>query len=140
MKMKLIWTGESNFGGLDTTISILHIEPDDFWRNRYEIHKQLVRSANILKSLTPDQRAALVSKVKKAMAIMHDEVEEWLPDALSMDKDGATLRVEFNMLAAEIDQEVSILEQLTSFDIEKTVRNTKQALAELKEVDDLNKQ
>jgi hypothetical protein len=134
-----VWTDESEFGGLRTTLTVLHIEPDDFWRNRYDIHKRLVRSAEILKSFTPDQRAALVSKIKKAMAIMHDEVEEWLPDALSMDKDGATLRVEFNMLAAEIDQEVSVLDQLTSFDIENTVKNTKQALAELKEVN-LNKE
>lgn len=120
-----------DFDGTETTITVMMISPKDFWESRHELHQKMKVSLEVYESMSSEARAALVSKIQRAMAIMHDQVEEWLPDALSMDETGKNIRVEFNFLAAEIDKEIQLLDQATSFDIKNTVEKTKSALAEI---------
>ena len=134
--MKILSSDSFIFDGVDTKVISMKIDPDDFWNSRFEIHEKLSTSAEIIDSMSSEQQAALVSKIKRAMAIMHDQVPDWLPDALSMSEDGSTIRVEFNFLAAEIDREVAALDQVTSFDIQSTIENTKKTLNELQSLDD----
>jgi hypothetical protein len=134
MKMKAKMHGDPiflEFDGTDTTISVMTISPKDFWDSRHELHEKMVKSMEVYNSMNEETRLALISKIQRAMAIMHDQVEEWLPDSLSMDETGNNIRVEFNFLAAEIDKEIQLLDQATSFDIRNTVEKTKSALAEL---------
>lgn len=119
------------FDGTETTVSLMTISPKDFWDSRHELHQKMMNSMEVYEAMGNETRSALISKIQRAMAIMHDQVEDWLPDSLSMDETGKNIRVEFNFLAAEIDKEIQLLDQATSFDIKNTVEKTKNALAEI---------
>lgn len=118
-------TEHYQFDGTPTDVSVMKITAKDFWDARHELHEKMMKSMEVFENMTSEERIALVSKIKRAMAVMHDQVEEWLPDALTMDETGENIRVEFNFLAAEIDKEIQIIEQATSFDIAEVTEKTK---------------
>ena len=88
------------FDGTETTVSLMTISPKDFWDSRHELHQKMMNSMEVYEAMGNETRSALISKIQRAMAIMHDQVEDWLPDSLSMDETGKNIRVEFNFLAA----------------------------------------
>ena len=116
------------------SLTFTQIEPKGFWEERHELHRGKMASAEVWKNMGEPERAALISKMKKAMAVMHDNVKEWIPDALEMDKTGHVVSVNFNFLAAEIETEVNLLAQATSFEIEETKRKTGELAAEVQEI------
>ena len=121
------------FDGTETFVSVLNITARDFWDARHELHDRMATSMEVYSMMTAEERQALVSKIKRAMALMHDQVDEWLPDALTMSETGENIRVEFNFLAAEIDKEIDAIEHATSFDIRNVVEGTTGMLAEFNE-------
>lgn len=123
------------FDGTETFVSVLNITAKDFWDARHDLHDKMANSMEIYSMMNSEERQALVSKIKRAMALMHDQVDEWLPDALTMSETGENIRVEFNFLAAEIDKEVDAIEYATSFDIKNVVEGTTGILADLYESD-----
>lgn len=110
--------------GVKAEVSAFNVEPKVFWDKREDLHKAQQESMEVWEKMTEEQQEALKSKTKKALAIMHDNVEHWLPDALSLDKTGDTLRIELFMLAAEVDAEVHLLAQTTSFEMAETAKAT----------------
>lgn len=128
MAFKTLSTEVLSFDSTDTTVSVMSITAKDFWDARHELHEKMMKSMEVYEKMTADEKQALISKIKRAMAVMHDQVEEWLPDALTMSETGENIRVEFNFLAAEIDKEIQIIDQATSFDIKEVTEKTKDIL------------
>ena len=123
-------TGERVVASLTFT-SIL---PKGFWEERHVLHPGKMTSAGVRTGMSDTDRQALISKLQKAMAVMHDNVEEWIPDGVEMDKTGKVISVNFNFLAAEIETEVNLLAQATTFEIEDTKRKTSELAAEVEEL------
>jgi hypothetical protein len=130
MAFNVLSTDKHVFDGTDTTVSVMEISAKDFWDQRHELHEKMMKSMEVYENMTSEEKQALVSKIKRAMAVMHDQVEEWLPDALTMSETGENVRVEFNFLAAEIDKEIQIIDQATSFDIKEVTEKTVGILAD----------
>lgn len=125
---------QKQFEGVNATLTVMKVSPEKFWEARHFHHDQMVRSAEGYKNMSSEKRQALVRVVKRAIAGMHDQVEDWIPDALRFDEAGEALRVEFNILAADIDEEVRLLEEVTSFELAEAARHTEQSLKELEEL------
>ena len=128
IKKQVEYTTETD--SITADVSCFTILPKEFWDKRHELHEAQQKSMEAFKNMTTDEQLALISKVRKGMAIMHDNVEHWLPDAITMDKTGDLIRIEFNFLAAEIDAEVSLLSQATSFEVAETARKTAELISE----------
>lgn len=128
MGFKTLSTEVREFDNTETTVSVMSITAKDFWDARHELHEKMMKSMEVYEKMTPDEKTALVTKIKRAMAVMHDQVEEWLPDALTMSETGENIRVEFNFLAAEIDKEIQIIDQATSFDLKEVAVGTREIL------------
>ena len=88
MAFNTLSTEARNFDGTDTTVSVMSITAKDFWDARHELHEKMMKSMEVYEKMTPDEKQALISKIKRAMAVMHDQVVVWLPDALSMSETG----------------------------------------------------
>lgn len=128
MAFKTLSTEVIEIDNTETTVSVMSITAKDFWDARHELHEKMMKSMEVYEKMTADEKQALISKIKRAMAVMHDQVEEWLPDALTMSETGENIRVEFNFLAAEIDKEIQIIDQATSFDIKEVKEKTQSIL------------
>jgi hypothetical protein len=100
-------------------VSHLTVTHETFWDQRFELHEKVSNSGRIYENMTPEQRTALAERTRRGLAVMYDNVEAWLPDALALDETGQMIRVELNFMAAEIDKDVLLAEQATTFEIEE---------------------
>lgn len=119
---------------MSATIRFEQIEPHNFWEVRHQLHDQMVASMEVFEGMSDNEREALVNRVRQAIVVMHDQIDNWLPDALKMDSTGCSIRVELNFITAEIEADVRLLEQATSFQVKESVAGTKETLAELAEL------
>lgn len=128
-KMTTEWASPD--GEVTVRLHFQNYSPVEFFERRHELFDFQQKSIGAYSAMEQDERDALTAKVRRSIAVMHDQVEQWLPDGIEINKTGDSIRVEFTFLMAEIEAEAHVLNQATRFEIEETVKNTKKTLAEI---------
>lgn len=116
----------------DINIDVDIITPSLLWESRFKQFEKYVNSQEIFNSMSDDEQQAIISRLKRAVGVMHDTIDEWIPDALSLSNDGSCLRIEFNLVMSNIEIDVERKHKATSFRL-KEVRDEIESL--LKEDD-----
>lgn len=119
---------------VEAVLSQANLPASEFWEDRHALHELQKRSAEAYQAMSNEKREAIIKKLKRSMAVMHDNIDEWIPDSLRMEANGDTLRVELNFLAADLEVEMDLLSSKTSFEIEEAVRRTEEAMREMEEM------
>jgi hypothetical protein len=121
------------FFGVRADISVTEITPDSHWESRHDLYKKVKRSRGWYMSLDPEQRAALAEKVRGSLAVMVDKVDEWLPDAFVGDLVGETIRIELQLVLADIDSAVAKQRHSSSYNLNKMAAKVEAMLEEMDE-------
>lgn len=115
-----------DFAGMKTSIDLDAITPMMHWEARKALWEKDVRSkAMWYGAMTKGEREAVKERVLRAIEVMHDNVDVWLPHALSLDDLGASLLIEYSMTMTDIERDVAEAQLVTT-------RRVKEAAGELK--------
>ena len=74
-----------------------------------------------------EERDIIIEKVRRCMEVMYDYVDEWLPDAFSLNDLGTVLNIQLNLLVSDMEEDVVEIFKTTS-------GRRKEALRELKKI------
>jgi hypothetical protein len=99
----------------DVSVSLDAISPTMLWEGRFQEFNRVKKSHEIYNNMTEEQTSVLVERLKRAIAIMYDTVDDWVPDALSINDDGSCIKIDFNLVLTNIDIDVENKHKATTF-------------------------
>lgn len=121
--------------GLSATFEVQAFSPMLWWEARQETYRQLILSKETWELMSDEIRDALVERVKRAMEVSYDTVEDWLPTALSLD-DGSALNVNFVILMSSLQADADAALRTTSKTVERVRTGLKQMIDEMEQEDE----
>ena len=101
--------------GFDIDVILDVITPELLWEARFEEYQRHLYSKEIYSDMSLDEKNAIILRLKKAIGIMYDTVDDWLPDSLSLSEDGTCLRIEFNLILNKVEIDVDKMHKATTF-------------------------
>lgn len=106
------------------------ITPKEIWEQKDVWFAQVNQSREEWDKMSEDQREALSRMMKGAIERMYDRIDDWLPEALSVEG-GNYMDVQIKFLFTDIDKEIDRNEQATSFKIKAAAQQASEALREI---------
>lgn len=107
--------------------------PELHWEGRHETYKRVKRSEGFWMSLDEEARETLIEMVRGAIAVMYDNVEEWLPDAFTGETHGEAIKVELMLLMGDVDTEMARRIESSSMRRKEAAAALRESLKELHE-------
>jgi hypothetical protein len=101
--------------GFDIDVILDVITPELLWEARFEEYQRHLNSNKLYGEMSLDEKNAITLRLKKAIGIMYDTVDDWLPDSLSLSEDGTCLRIEFNLILNKVEIDVDRMHKATTF-------------------------
>ena len=125
-----------DLGLIQVDIDFSKMTPREYWDDRHEMFERIRSSVDFYESLSYDERIAINNKVRHALAIMHDNVESWIPDAFNLDDAGNRIKIELNLMVADIDKDIEDSQLATSFQLADAAEKLKKIIEEVSEEED----
>lgn len=119
--------------GID--VSVGELSPAVHWGNRFDLFQAIADSRELWVSLSEEERLVLIEKVRGSLAVMLDRVEEWLPDSFRGDHAGETLKIELNLIMADVDTSVATLINTSSTRFKESMSQLEFELEELESLE-----
>lgn len=110
--------------------------PKDIWENKNKWFEDTKKSREEWDKLPDENREAMISLVKNAIARMYDRVDEWVPESFEFNS-GNYIGCHFKILCTDIDKEIERAEAATSFQIAEATKETLDMVAEFDEGNDV---
>ncbi len=79
------------------------------------------------------QREATVQRIKRAIEVMHDNVEAWLPVSFSMDEVGSSLQIQYSLVVTDIENDEAEAALVTSHRLAEAGEELRNIIRELNE-------
>ena len=115
------------YGDFEVDVNLDAITPSMIWEGRHIEWKRKMESNAISDNFSYEERDIIIEKVRRCMEVMYDYVDEWLPDAFSLDDLGTVLNIQLNLLVSDMEEDVVEIFKTTS-------GRRKEALRELKKI------
>lgn len=116
--------------GFEIDIDLDIITPALLWESRFSEFERCHYSKGIYDSMSTDEKEAIIFRLKKAVGVMYDTVDEWLPDSLSLSEDGTCLRIEFNLVMNKVELDVERKNKATTFKLREVRKEIESLLEE----------
>ena len=110
----------SNTSNYDVTIDSEKLSLEDIWNRRTQWTDDNLASTKLWEAFTTEYREALRSMVLRSIESFHQNVDQWLPEALIDGKGGDYIEFRTAIMFTEIDSQVSNMQSATDFEIERT--------------------
>jgi hypothetical protein len=99
------------------------ITPKEIWDRKDEWFDNAKKSKNFWeKNMDSEKREAVLRIVKYALELLHDDVENWVPESIDS-SGGSYMNVDFKILFTDIDKEIDRHNEVTSFQIENAKKD-----------------
>ncbi len=121
------------FDGVPTDIDVDIITPILYWEARHETYRAQQESKRIYSEMDKEHRKAVVERVRRAVEIMHDNVDDWLPTSFSLNDVGTCLNVTYSMVLTDIEEDAAERALVTSHRIKEASEELKLIIRELEE-------
>jgi hypothetical protein len=106
------------------------ITPKEIWEQKDVWFKQAQDSREEWENMSDENKEALTRMVTGAIERMHDRIDEWLPEGLTVEG-GNYVDIHLRFLFTDIDKEIDRNEAATSFQIKAATSETATAIAEM---------
>lgn len=119
-------------GDLSVRTDLGKITPKEIWEQKDVWFNQAKTSREEWEKMgveNEERQDALERMVRNALERMHDRIQDWLPEALTVEG-GNYVDVQLRFLFTDIDKEIDRNEQATSFQIKAATKEAAQALKE----------
>lgn len=103
-----------NYANLDVEVKLDAITPSIIWSGRHKEFERKMISNEIHDNLSPEERSIIAERVRRCIEVMYDYVDEWLPDAFSINEAGSLLTIEMNLLVSDMEEDVIEIFKATS--------------------------
>ena len=90
------------------------ITPAMIWESRHKEFARVMSSNEDYQSLGYEVQKVLIARVRRAIEVMYDNVEQWIPDGISIDEKGSLIQVQFGIIINDIEQDLVALFNATS--------------------------
>jgi hypothetical protein len=124
-----------DFGGVETNVDIDVLTPAMAWEARKVTYKKKCESKEIYELMSEEEREVVVKRVRRALEVMHDNIERWLPYSFSLNDIGTCLTIEYNMLVTDIEADRAENELTTSNRLKEAGQELKKLIKELEDED-----
>lgn len=124
-----------DFGQCNVNIELSKMTPRQYWDDRHEMFRKIQNSMAFYNELSYEHRLVIQSKVKHALAIMYDNVDSWIPESFDIEEPGNRIKIELNLMVADIDQDIEDSQVATSFQLASAAESLKELIAEVQEED-----
>lgn len=121
----------------EVKICFENVEAQALFDTRYEHKAQVDASNEGYDAMDFSEKEVLKKRVRRVIAVLHDQIDIWLPDALSFSNTGDAIRVEFNLVSAELDEDLRLLQEADSFELEEAIKGAEELSTELTETQPL---
>jgi hypothetical protein len=122
-----------NFAGVPTVINDDPLTPTLHWEARHIDFEKRQESKRIYSNMSTAQREATVQRIKRAIEVMHDNVEAWLPVSFSMDEVGSSLQIQYSLVVTDIENDEAEAALVTSHRLAEAGEELKNIIRELNE-------
>ena len=95
------------------------ITPSLLWDARFVEFERHIESQRIYEGMSAEERQAIVLRLKRAVGVMYDTIDDWLPDSLSLSDDGTCIRMEFNLVLNKVELDVERKNKATTFKLKE---------------------
>lgn len=121
------------FDGVPTIVDVDIITPILYWEARHETFRAKEESKRIYRDMEKENRQAVVERVRRAIEIMHDNVDEWLPSSFSLNDVGTCLNITYSMVLTDIEEDAAARALVTNHRLKEASKELKVLLKELEE-------
>lgn len=113
------------------TIEHSHLGPLAYWAQADQIYKDIANSRVKWGSMDDLKRQAVTALVRQSLVKLYEEVDDWLPDSIHMDKLGDHMSVAIHFQVGDVDKQGDVMNMQFEADAAKLIKEMTQTLSTL---------